>query len=56
VQTLVRAGAATATHAHVRCAPHPTAVDDHRLRNPLQRHERMSTEWFGCILEVRQGR
>ncbi|KAF5837530.1 HAD-like domain-containing protein [Dunaliella salina] len=28
-----------------------SAVDDHRLRNPLQRMERMGTGWFGVICE-----
>ena len=27
-------------------------VDDPSLHNPLQRQERLSTGWFGCILEV----
>lgn len=27
------------------------AVDDFRLANPLKRQERLSTAWFGVILE-----
>eukprot|EP00983_Pelagomonas_calceolata_P111960 1159836-Pelagomonas_calceolata.AAC.3 len=31
------------------------AVDDHRLRNPLLRAERLGTGWFGVICEVSAG-